>query len=74
MVCLLPSVTKVDRLFPSTRAPAHRIGRDEITMRRRGTIRMGLTTIAACALLVLPQMAQAAPSEEEIAAAQAAEY
>ena len=34
---------------------------------------MGLTTIAACALLVLPQMAQAAPSEEEIAAAQAAE-
>jgi len=33
---------------------------------------MGLTTIAACALLVLPQMAQAAPSEEEIAAAQAA--
>ncbi|WP_048775298.1 NlpC/P60 family protein [Sanguibacter keddieii] len=42
-------------------------------MRRRGTIRMGLTAIAACALLVLPQMAQAAPSEEEIAAAQAAE-
>ena len=34
---------------------------------------MGLTAIAACALLVLPQMAQAAPSEEEIAAAQAAE-
>ena len=42
-------------------------------MRRRGTIRTGLTAIAACALLVLPQMAQAAPSEEEIAAAQAAE-
>ena len=42
-------------------------------MRRRGTIRVGLTAIAACALLVLPQMAQAAPSEEEIAAAQAAE-
>ena len=42
-------------------------------MRRRGTIRTGLTVIAACALLVLPQMAQAAPSEEEIAAAQAAE-
>ena len=34
---------------------------------------MGLTAIAACTLLVLPQMAQAAPSEEEIAAAQAAE-
>ena len=34
---------------------------------------MGLTAIAACALLVLPQMVQAAPSEEEIAAAQAAE-
>ena len=34
---------------------------------------MGLTAIAACALLVLPQMAQAAPSEEEIAVAQAAE-
>lgn len=34
---------------------------------------MGLTAIAACALLVLPQMAQATPSEEEIAAAQAAE-
>lgn len=34
---------------------------------------MGVTAIAACALLVLPQMAQAAPSEEEIAAAQAAE-
>ena len=34
---------------------------------------MGMTAIAACALLVLPQMAQAAPSEEEIAAAQAAE-
>ena len=34
---------------------------------------MGLTAIAACAILVLPQMAQAAPSEEEIAAAQAAE-
>ena len=34
---------------------------------------MGLTAIAACALLVLPQMAQASPSEEEIAAAQAAE-
>ena len=42
-------------------------------MRRRGTIRTGLTAIAACALLVLPQMAQAAPSEEEIAAAKAAE-
>lgn len=42
-------------------------------MRRRGTIRTGLTAIAACALLVLPQIAQAAPSEEEIAAAQAAE-
>lgn len=42
-------------------------------MRRSGTIRTGLTAIAACALLVLPQMAQAAPSEEEIAAAQAAE-
>lgn len=42
-------------------------------MRRRGTIRTGLTAIAASALLVLPQMAQAAPSEEEIAAAQAAE-
>lgn len=34
---------------------------------------MGLTAFAACALLVLPQMAQAAPSEDEIAAAQAAE-
>lgn len=34
---------------------------------------MGLTALAASALLVLPQMAQAAPSEEEIAAAQAAE-
>ena len=34
---------------------------------------MGLTAIVACALLMLPQMAQAAPSEEEIAAAQAAE-
>lgn len=42
-------------------------------MRRRRTIRTGLTAIAACALLVLPQMAQAAPSEEEIAAAKAAE-
>ena len=42
-------------------------------MRRRGTIRLGLTALAASALLVLPQMAQAAPSEEEIAAAQAAE-
>ena len=42
-------------------------------MRRRGTIRTGLMAIAACALLVLPQMAQAAPSEEEIAAAKAAE-
>ena len=42
-------------------------------MRRCGTIRTGLTAIAACALLVLPQMAQAAPSEEEIAAAKAAE-
>ena len=42
-------------------------------MRRRGTIRLGLTVLAASALLVLPQMAQAAPSEEEIAAAQAAE-
>ena len=42
-------------------------------MRRRGSIRTGLTAIAACALLVLPQMAQAAPSEEEIAAAKAAE-
>ena len=34
---------------------------------------MGLTAFAACTLLVLPQMAQAAPSEDEIAAAQAAE-
>ena len=34
---------------------------------------MGLTALAACALLVLPQVAQAAPSEEEIAAAKAAE-
>ena len=34
---------------------------------------MGLTAFAACDLLVLPQMAQAAPSEDEIAAAQAAE-
>ena len=42
-------------------------------MRRRRTIRTGLTAIAACALLVLPQMAQAAPSEEEVAAAKAAE-
>ena len=42
-------------------------------MRRRRTIRTGLTAIAVCALLVLPQMAQAAPSEEEIAAAKAAE-
>ena len=42
-------------------------------MRRRGTIRLGLTALVASALLVLPQMAQAAPSEEEIAAAQAAE-
>ena len=42
-------------------------------MRRRGTIRTVLTAIAAFALLVLPQMAQAAPSEEEIAAAKAAE-
>ena len=42
-------------------------------MRRRGTIRTGLTAIAACTLLMMPQIAQAAPSEEEIAAAQAAE-
>ena len=34
---------------------------------------MGLTAIAACTLLMMPQIAQAAPSEEEIAAAQAAE-
>ena len=74
MVRLLPSVTKVDRLFPSTRPRAHLFTqRNETTMRRRGTIRLGLTALAASALLVLPQMAQAAPSEEEIAAAQAAE-
>ena len=42
-------------------------------MRRRGSIRLGLSAVAACALLVLPQVAQAAPSEEEIAAAKAAE-
>ena len=42
-------------------------------MRRRGSIRLGLSALAACALLVLPQVAQAAPSEEEIAAAKAAE-
>lgn len=42
-------------------------------MRQRGTIRTALTVFAASALLVLPQMAQAAPSEEEIAAAKAAE-
>ena len=34
---------------------------------------MALTVFAASALLVLPNMAQAVPSEEEIAAAQAAE-
>ena len=34
---------------------------------------MALTVFAASALLILPQMAQAAPSEEEIAAAKAAE-
>ena len=69
MVRLLPSVTKVDRLFPSTRPRAHLFTqRNETTMRRRGTIRLGLTALAASALLVLPQMAQAAPSEEEIAA------
>ena len=74
MVRLLPSVTKVDRLFSSTRPRAHLFTqRNETTMRRRGTIRLGLTALAASALLVLPQMAQAAPSEEEIAAAQAAE-
>ena len=73
MVRLLPSVTKVDRLFSSTRPRAHLFTqRNETTMRRRGTIRLGLTALAASALLVLPQMAQAAPSEEEIAAAQAA--
>ena len=42
-------------------------------MRQRGTIRTALTVFAASALLILPQMAQAAPSEEEIAAAKAAE-
>ena len=42
-------------------------------MRQRGTIRTTLTVFAASALLILPQMAQAAPSEEEIAAAKAAE-
>ena len=75
MVRLLPSVTKVDRLFSSTRPRARLFTqRNETTMRRRGTIRLGLTALAAAsALLVLPQMAQAAPSEEEIAAAQAAE-
>ena len=42
-------------------------------MRQRGTIRTALMVFAASALLILPQMAQAAPSEEEIAAAKAAE-
>ena len=42
-------------------------------MRQRGTIRTALTVFAASALLILPQMAQAVPSEEEIAAAKAAE-
>ena len=42
-------------------------------MRQRGTIRTALTVFAASALLILPQMAEAAPSEEEIAAAKAAE-
>lgn len=42
-------------------------------MRQRGTIRTALTVFAVSALLILPQMAQAAPSEEEIAAAKAAE-
>ena len=42
-------------------------------MRQCGTIRTALTVFAASALLILPQMAQAAPSEEEIAAAKAAE-
>ena len=42
-------------------------------MRQRGTIRTALTVFAASALLVLPQLAQATPSEEEIAAAKAAE-
>ena len=42
-------------------------------MRQRGTIRTALTVFAASALLILPQMVQAAPSEEEIAAAKAAE-
>ena len=42
-------------------------------MRQRGTIRTALTVFAAGTLLVLPQLAQATPSEEEIAAAKAAE-
>ena len=42
-------------------------------MRQRGTIRTALTVFAASTLLVLPQLAQATPSEEEIAAAKAAE-
>ena len=42
-------------------------------MRQRGTIRTALTVFAASTLLVLPQLAQATPTEEEIAAAKAAE-
>ena len=42
-------------------------------MRQRGTIRTALTVFAASTLLVLPQLAHATPSEEEIAAAKAAE-
>lgn len=40
---------------------------------RRGRIRLGLAALAAVAALTVPQMAQAAPSEDDIAKAQAAE-
>lgn len=39
----------------------------------RGRIRLGLAALAAVAALTVPQMAQAAPSEDDIAKAQAAE-
>ena len=40
---------------------------------QRGRIRLGLAALAAIAALTVPQVAQAAPSEDDIAKAQAAE-